>query len=161
MSKQLHVYTPTVRLRALSLRQPWAELLFPPKAGQPDRPNKTIETRWWSPYGCNTRQAEKLVGSRIAIHASKTVDAPDFRYLADEWDIHLERSSLDVGCLLGTVLLAETRTLGLEDEAEALCECTHKFGLVLAEPRRFPEPFPCRGMLGFFLAEREVPMELV
>ena len=150
-------------MQALSLKQPWAELLFPeqPSAGglfpQPGRPIKTIETRWWG--RALQTQARRLAGHRIAIHASKSLDCDGLNNLHRTYAIDIDTRSLARGAIIGTVLLIGCCNLTPEHETSALCECAGKFGLLLAHPRRLAEPIPTRGMLGFFTIPN-IPEEL-
>ena len=120
-------------LWALSLWQPWAELVI---CGR-----KTLETRHWrsAPY--------HLLGQRIVIHAARKRDK-----FVIQWARHfkLDPAKMAWGCAIGTVLFQEQRPCRAEDEALALIPCVGKLGLVFVKPERFPEPIPVRGMLGFF-----------
>jgi len=79
---------------ALSVRQPWAwALIFG---------GKDVENRAWQDSGGNARAARKLVGQRIAIHASKAVDHDG---LATVIELAGCSPKIVCGALLGTVRL--------------------------------------------------------
>ncbi|GAB4547132.1 MAG: hypothetical protein Kow0063_41740 [Anaerolineae bacterium] len=127
-------------MKALSFRQPWAELIL--------QGRKTIDLRTWA-----TRHR-----GRIAIHASQKVD----REICAAYG--LDPASLTLGALVGTVDVVDI--LPLDDERwEALRDQHMKpgpfpgdlLGWRLDTPRRLPRPVPMRGRLGLF----EVPDELL
>ena len=113
---------------ALTLQQPWASAIF--------RAGKDVENRTWP-----TRYRGLLV-----IHAGKTWDAraADVLLLADLLGSMGPHTHYPRG-LLGTVRLVDvTRD---QHSAWAAPGLWH---WVLADPRPFPEPIPCRGRMGLF-----------
>ncbi len=120
-------------MKALSFRQPWAELIL--------QGRKTIDLRTWP---------TKYRG-RIAIHASKQVD----QKICDHYG--LDRATLPTGALVGTVEVVEMVALD-ETAWERLREQHLKpgpfpgdlLGWRLAEPQRLATPVPARGRLRLF-----------
>lgn len=120
-------------MRALSIRQPWAELIL---SGR-----KTIETRTW-------RTSHRGL---IAVHAGWIVDeAMCARY-------GFEPGTLARGGLIGTVEVVDVfeftpetwqrlrgQHLVPDDEANG------RVGWRLANPRRLSHPIPLRGLPGLF-----------
>ena len=120
-------------MKALSIRQPWAELIL--------RGRKTIELRTWQ---TNTR-------GRIAIHASQTVQEEACTAYG------LDPARVVRGALVGTVELVDIAPLD-EGEWEARRD-QHlslsdfpgpTFGWRLADPQRLPQPIPWRGRMSLF-----------
>ena len=131
-------------VRALSIRQPWADLIL--------FGHKDIENRSWTPPA-------RLLGQRILIHAGKQVDISWSNMIS--WlrmqQLHnpdIERDMLRgydparQGALLGEVTLASCVTSSPSRWFQG------PFGFVLSDPTPFGTPEPCRGMLGFFRASR-------
>ena len=127
-------------MKALSFRQPWAELIL--------QGRKTIDTRTWPTH----------FRGRLTIHASQVV----------ENDIclayGLDPASLVRSALVGTVEVVEM--VPLDDESwEALRDQHLKLGPFpgdllgwrLADPQRLSAPVPMRGHLGLF----NIPDELL
>jgi hypothetical protein len=120
-------------MKALSFRQPWAELVL--------QGRKTMDLRTY------TTQYR----GRIAIHASQTVEAESAHRHG------FEPEALDSGALVGTVELVEVIPL---DEAayeahreEHLAGRGYRegmFGWLLARPERLPQPIPARGRTNLF-----------
>jgi hypothetical protein len=129
---------PKPALRALSIRQPWAEAIM---AGR-----KSIELRGWT---TSYRGA-------LMIHAGKTRPHTTARNRAD--------ASLFRGGYIGLVDLVEITLLDARDwdhyRSQHLAEGawpgpTH--GWFLANPRRFATPVPAKGKLGLYI----VPVALL
>jgi hypothetical protein len=126
-------------MKALSFRQPWAELIL--------QGRKTIDLRTWPTH----------YRGRIAIHASKAVEEDVCAAYG------LDAASLVRGALVGTVEVVEM--VPLDDQSwEALRDQHLKsgpfpgdlLGWHLADPQRLPQPIPMRGRLGLF----NIPDEL-
>ena len=123
-------------MKALSFRQPWAELIL--------QGRKTMDLRT---YGTDYR-------GPLAIHASKTIER-------DACRLHnLHPNRLPVGGLVGIVELVNILSLtGAEYEQrrdEHLAGRRYRqrmYGWVLAEPRRLPQVIPFRGRQGPFTVE--------
>jgi len=120
-------------MKALSIRQPWAELIL--------QGRRTIEPRTWQ---TNYR-------GRIAIHASQTVGEEACVAYG------LDPAKVARGALLGTVELVDILPLD-ERGWEALRE-QHlslrdfpgpMFGWQLEAPQRLPQPIPMRGRMSLF-----------
>lgn len=137
-------------MKALSLTQPWAELVV---LGE-----KEWETRSWK----TTRRG------RIAIHAS--LKFPPWAKALTEQDPYFVTAlgkypitRLIRGSIVGTVEILEMQPtdelrdfLGRKEIAFGDYE-SERWGWQLANPVRLPEPIPCRGALGLW----EVPPEIV
>jgi hypothetical protein len=134
---------------ALSVRQPWAELVV---TGQ-----KTIEVRKWFP-------PSRYMGQRVAIHAGRTVEeaTPEVRNLAyqacPEWKVR-------TGGIIGVATLTDALRFWSQ---EIWDECLHDHwnppewwepgvaGFVFSDAVRFEWVYRCPGALGFFeVAARE------
>lgn len=122
-------------MKALSLRQPWAELVLQGK--------KTIETRKW-----NTS-----FRGEFFVHASGNVDEDAclrFKFDPDK---------LRTGCLVGRasligVIKYDNKEQFLKDSLNHLCSNSDKFpvyGFMLVNPVRI-KPVKHRGCLNFFEA---------
>jgi hypothetical protein len=121
-------------MKALSIRQPWAELIVQGK--------KTLELRSWA------------VGYRgpLAIHASQTVD----REACQAHGLNPEQVS--TGAIIGVVDLVSI--VELDDAAFASRQSEHLasgrfktnplYGWQMANPRLLSHPCPVRGRMGLF-----------
>ena len=130
-------------MKALSIRQPWAELIVQGK--------KTLELRSWT------------VSYRgpLAIHASQTVDP-------EACQAHgINPDQIATGAILGVVDLVSI--VELDDAAFASRRSEHLahdpfkttplFGWQLANPRPLPQPRPMRGRMGLFNVPDHVDKE--
>ena len=144
-------------MKALSVRAPWWWFIL--------YSGKDIENRDW-PTGFR---------GTVLLHASKWWNArevqDDFDYAVTCWEgandttettslfepqqvaktIALMRSR--GGCIVGSVDI-----VGCVKQSNSPWFCG-EYGFVLANPRYFAEPFPCRGQLGFF--DVEIPAAAV
>lgn len=120
--------------RALSIRQPWAELIL--------QGRKDIETRSW-----NTQFRGEFL-----IHTSKQIDIESCEYFK------IDPKSLVTGALIGKAKLVSSKeyftpTQFAEDNsrhaAGFLGFSRPKFGFILGNVERI-EPKPFKGSLGFF-----------
>lgn len=120
-------------MKAISIRQPWAELIL--------QGRKTIELRTWG---------TKIRG-RIAVHAGKTME----RGACDRHG--LDPAELPGGALVGYVDIAEI--IDLDEQTWEELRNDHLaaggfpgdlVGWRLANPERLPEPVPMRGRRQFF-----------
>jgi hypothetical protein len=127
-------------MKALSICQPWAELIL--------QGRKTIELRTW----------QTSYRGRLAIHASQTVrEEACVAYGVDPGRVVR-------GALVGTVELVDILTLD-ERDWEALRDqhlSLHNFsgptfGWRLEDPQRLPQPIPMRGRMSLF----NVPDDLI
>jgi len=122
-------------MHAISIRQPWAYSIF--------YFGKDIENRTWA---CPTW----ISGSRVLIHASKTMKRGDWDAVEDACGV-LPPSDLPRGAIVGSVIIEETCDFhglslhGISDRwyRGPLC-------WVLKDARPITEPIPCRGHLQFF-----------
>ena len=126
-------------MKAISIRQPWAELIL--------QGRRTIEPRTWQ---TNYR-------GRIAIHASQTVrEEACVAY-------GLDPARVVRGALVGTVELAGILPLdergweALRDQHLSLRDFPGPmFGWRLEDPLRLPQPIPMRGRMSLFNVPDEV-----
>jgi hypothetical protein len=120
-------------MKALSIRQPWAELIL--------QGRRTIEPRTW----------QTTYRGRIAIHASQTIGEEDCVAYG------LDPAQVVRGALVGTVELVDVLPLD-KGGWETLCDqhlSLHDFpgpmfGWRLEDPQRLPQPIPMRGRMSLF-----------
>lgn len=150
-------------IEALSIMQPWASLIV----GGPLSPGmKPIENRTWKP-------AARLIGQRIAIHASKKLDLEAFEELRDgyiegfqrAWWPYAKPKEFPTSAVLGTATLArvfvgepgwmEPRVYpdGMPDD----CKRWYggPVGFELRDVVRV-DPVACKGALGFWRVPDDV-----
>ncbi len=126
-------------MKALSIRQPWAELIL--------QGRKTIELRTWQ---TNYR-------GRIAIHASQTVQEEDCLAYG------LDPARVVRGALVGTVELVDILALdevsweALRDQHLSLRDFSGPmYGWRVEDPQRLPQPIPMLGRMSLFNVPDEV-----
>jgi len=120
-------------MKALSIRQPWAELII--------RGIKVVENRSWS-----TEHRGPM-----AIHAARTFDLnlndpeerKEYEYLRDEYGI--DKDALVYGALVGTVEVVE-----VTKQVKSKWHVQGNWGWYLANPKRLEKPVQMRGMPGLF-----------
>lgn len=134
-SKRMKADKPPIR--ALTIRQPWAELIF--------RGRKPYELRSW-----RTKYRGPLV-----IHAAAKIDAEDARHFG------LNPEKLVTSAFIGFSILADVRPHTRED-ARLLKKrragsgwFPHNFSFVLKKPRRI-SPVKAKGQLGLFRVPKAV-----
>jgi hypothetical protein len=126
-------------VKALSIKQPWAELIASGK--------KSVELRTW-----NTSYRGKFL-----VHASKTPDAlamQRFGFTALPLGFVVGRARLDDTkkyCSMHDLLLDEDKHLASQDDIKRMYKASNKtyHGFVLSQPKRI-KPFKTKGRLGFF-----------
>jgi len=119
-------------VKALSIRQPWVELIL--------RGRKTIEVRKW-----NTR-----FRGRFLLHASKKVDDISFE--------GIDKDDLVRGAIVGSAILKDVIIYNTKEEFERDYEKhlsknfpkSPMFGFLLEDVRRFERAIRVKGKLGFF-----------
>lgn len=128
-------------MKAISIMQPWAELIV---AGHKDIENRTWKTN---------------VRGEILIHAGKKFDMNGWEYLANNW--HKIGLPCAVGDLLERMRPVDYHCGGLVGQVHLIdCVTEHAsswkaegtYGFVLANPKRLDFK-PMNGRLGFFEAE--------
>lgn len=152
-------------MKALSIKQPWASLIVGGKLVT--RGPKRTENRGRA----LAMHARKLVGQRIAIHASKARDVEAFRDIIDgEFGFDLRRNEIPyatvgefpTAAIVGVAVLGRVFGPGeplTNDEArfyvgnDLLADDT--WGLRLDDARWFA-PIPATGMLGFWTVPSDV-----
>lgn len=126
-------------MKALSFRQPWAELIL--------QGRKTMDLRT---YNTHHRGA-------LAIHASQTIEAEMC------WEHDLNPDNLDVGGVVGTVELLDV--IPLDEAAYQEHRAAHLagrrwreglYGWVLAHPKRLPSFVPAPGRTNLFNIDLEL-----
>jgi len=119
-------------MRAITIRQPWAELIL--------RGEKDVENRSW-----RTRHRGLLL-----IHAGLGADKVYF----EEYDV---RADVDRGAIIGVVELVECTKKRTSD-----WHARGSWGWYLIRPRRFKKPIQMKGRLGLFeVPERKIPKHVV
>ncbi|MCL4868349.1 MAG: ASCH domain-containing protein [Anaerolineae bacterium] len=120
-------------MKALSFRQPWAELVL--------QGRKTMDLRTYNTH----------YRGRLAIHASQTAEAEKC------WENELNPDNLDAGGIVGTVELVDVIPLdeaAYQEHMEAHLAGRRwregLYGWVLARPERLPELVPARGRTNLF-----------
>ncbi len=126
-------------MKALSFRQPWAELVL--------QGRKTMDLRTYNTH----------YRGRIAIHASQTVEADKC------WEYSLNPDHLDVGGIAGTAELVDV--IPLDETAYNAHQAAHLagrrwreglYGWVFAQPERLPMFIPARGRTTLFNIELDL-----
>jgi hypothetical protein len=127
-------------MKALSFRQPWAELIL---QGRKTLDLRTYPTHYRGP---------------LAIHASKTVEREACRRYG------LDPNELTTGGVVGIVELVEVVPLTENDynqrQAEHLAGRAYRDGMhgwVLRDPQRLPELVPAHGRMSLFNIELSLP----
>jgi hypothetical protein len=118
-------------MKALSIRQPWAWLIV---NGYKDIENRSRQTKF---------------RGRIYIHAGKRFDDNALLWLMDRGlesikTLIPDRQDIPRGAIVGEVDITDCVT------RSSSVWFTGAYGFVLANPRAYDEPTPCRGALGFF-----------
>lgn len=145
-------------MKALSILQPWASLIVggPLAAGV-----KRTENRGRS----LATAARKLVGHRIAIHASKRIDEDAFVAIRDQtfgFDLqlaeipHAKIKDFPRGAIAGVATLGR-----VFDEYDVLSDDERRFftgdhGIRFDDARWLREPITCSGALGFWAVPDDV-----
>lgn len=123
-------------MKALSFRQPWAELVL--------QGRKTMDLRTYNTH----------YRGRMAIHASQTVESDRC------WENDLNPDNLDAGGIVGTAELVDV--VPLDEAAYHAHQAAHLggrgwreglYGWVLAHPERLPTFIPARGRTNLFNIE--------
>lgn len=120
--------------KCLSLKQPYAELIV---LGR-----KTIELRKW-----NTKFRGQLL-----IHASKTINNETCKVY------NIDMSSLITGAIVGSALLRDVKLYQskkefVADQSKHFAVSRYSepmYGFLLSDAKRFDNPLPLKGRLGFF-----------
>lgn len=129
-------------LRGLSIRNPWPWYILEPGG-------KDVENRTWSTTYRGT----------VLVHASKGWSLDEWHsaaLFASRFDRELvsrcpEPRELPAGAVVGVVELVRVIAPGsVRNVLNASDWYTGDYGLVLANPRRLPEPIPWRGALGLW-----------
>lgn len=152
--------TKTKQMKALSVKQPWPQLICTPRENEPSKGIKDIENRTWA---C----PEKHIGTRVLIHASATevkdgidlvscIDAEAARrlwFLQNDKKIH--RSAIIgsveiVDCVINhESIWAEKTPIANLGMLKVQCQ-PNIYNWILANPIFFPKPIPAKGKLSFW-----------
>jgi hypothetical protein len=126
-------------MKALSIRQPWAELIL--------QGRKTIELRTWTTHHRGT----------LAVHAAQKLE------LEDCAAHQLDPDALRRGALVGTVTLVDVIELDAAEYADLRDQHLSRddwpgklYGWVLAQPTRLSAPIPMSGRMALFTVD-DVP----
>lgn len=136
-------------MKALSVRQPWAWLIC---MGYKDIENRT----WWlhMPPFLNYPKTTK----RIFVHTGKLsdVEAVGNDCQIEKWIIKRltakQRSHYYSAIFTKGAIIGEVDIMGCVDESKSPW-FTGPYGFVLANPKAYAVPIPCKGRLGFFEPE--------
>jgi hypothetical protein len=128
----------------LSVKQPWARLLFG---------SKNVENRCWNWSPKRIETFRQTLPRRLLIHSSKTPDHDEesLAYICEKWHPELEYRSLlhgefaFYGAILGSVELWDLMRVVTSTWHEEGC-----LGLYVRDPKLFAKPIPWKGQLGFF-----------
>lgn len=120
--------------KALSVRQPWAYLIFYGKECS-DLGNKNIENR------TNYKKHRGLT----AIHTSKKVDMAAYKQLAAQGVSLPPIEELVCGQIIGTVKIIECTK-----EHSSSWKEKGSWGYVLEDAKELATPIACKGQLGFW-----------
>lgn len=118
-------------MKALSIQQPWAELIISSSKDV----IKDVENRtWYSAYR-----------GWFLVHTSKKWDEKAYDFIRNKMGIWIpERKSYVVGALVGFVKMTDCVTMHPSKWFFG------PYGFVLESPHRFPSPIPWKGSLKFF-----------
>ena len=123
----------TVKMKAISLKQPWANLVIDGK--------KTLETRIWQTY---------YRGELVICSSSK----PDLA------TVHPNEDRNPMGYALGTVELIDIVKMNINHEKDAMCKLYKgAYAWILKNPRKFKTPIKVKGQLNIF--DIEIPFRKV
>jgi len=129
-------------MRALSLKQPWVYAIF--------RLDKMIENRTWKP-------PDRIIGQRIALHASKTIDHAGYQVIKDIIGT-FPPTNLPRGAVVGSVRIVGWMHESGQGKVPDPC-MGHliddkwffgPYGWILDKPLVFGQPIPARGSLGLW-----------
>lgn len=140
-------------MKALSIRQPWAWLIC--------KGYKDIENRTWGLHMPPLLNYPKTT-KRIYVHTGKIsdVEAAGNDCETERWI--LERlTALQRGHYLSAIfhrgaLIGEVDIVGCCEKSESPW-FEGPYGLILANPALYEKPIPCKGKLGFFSPDIEIP----
>lgn len=110
-------------MKALSIKQPWAELIM---RGVKDVENRTWETNYRGP---------------LLIHAGKNIDKVALQSLDPEY-YHFKMLLSGILGIVDLICCVRIRSSRWHDEGY--------IGFYLENPHRFTEPIPYKGMLSIF-----------
>jgi hypothetical protein len=147
-------------MKALSIKQPWAWLIC---AGYKDVENRN----WWihMPPLLNYPATPR----RIYVHTGKTIDKKAFEWIANRIPKSIvEKFMVDgvpnPGMFITGAIIGEVDIVGCKfrhgDMNANLFSPWHEFGmygLLLANPVLYHNPFPCKGRLKFFEPDVALP----
>ena len=117
----------SVKMKCLSVRQPWAHPIF--------FEAKDVENRTWT-----TKYRGPLL-----IHASQKIDRDVMQRLTSDPHFKNLEASCPTSAIIGVVELTDVVT---DSRSEWAVE--GKYHLLLSKPRLFAEPIPRSGWLGLF-----------
>jgi hypothetical protein len=123
--------------RALTLWQPWAHAIA--------NAAKRIENRKRKPPA-------DLIGSRIAIHAGKTLRLWDVAWINEQFGYDFRENEIPLMAVVATARLDGYVTASSDPWFFG------PFGWRLSEVIALPEPVPCKGALGLWKMPRDIAL---
>lgn len=144
--------------RALTIHQPWAELIV--------WGIKKIENRGWRP--------RSMLGQTIAIHAGRTIDEyavdglVNLDWSLKPWVDSRKTVGWRTGAIIGTARISGwvesdveiLQQFDLKDGPEQLKWFVGPIGITLSEARRIPHPIECSGMNGIWPLGEQLQQQL-
>jgi len=147
-------FAPEDQILGLTLWRPWTDAIL----RLPDAVAKRVENRDWTPnpLGAWDCGEATLKGSALwlALHAGLTLDKPALAWLFEKYlaPLSLSRELLPAGHIVGVARVSsviDTQRLSPHSSLRK----THapwlkgRFGWVLSDVHRLPEPVPCTGQV--------------
>jgi len=138
-----------VKHKALSIKRPWARLIFGLKVDNDKGYLKDIENRDWPLWRYFKREELPI---RVYIHVPQKDDSAAMEWLMDRgippmYVLQLYTDRFYKGGIIGEIDIVDCVT---ESESPWF---VGKYGFVLDNPQLYDKPIPCKGRLGFFTPE--------
>ena len=145
-------------MRALSIRDPWAQAIV--------NGPKRVENRTWAP-------PEHIRGQRIAIHTSKKVEHNDAQDLADHALFDYKPGEAYPGYIIGVATIigvmnpethqTETWVEGVDIPPHCIVDwfVTGCWGWLLDDVHALTRPIPAKGMLGLWTVPPHVESDII
>jgi hypothetical protein len=148
---------------AISLKQPWASLIFTPQYDESGKfikfGRKTIETRYWTPYVkgeiliCSSQKPDMQYWPLPALRGvCRVCGKRDVEFLDRFEDLCVDCPHKEYrGYCLGSVEITHVRRM-VEENQDAACirHNPQLYSWFLTNARPLKKPFPMRGNLKFF-----------
>lgn len=137
---------PITKLPCLSVQDPWATALVTLDQDI----DKDVENRNWHNSPGLLAQARRLVGQRVAIHASKTYDVSGYHHIRQLTGKRIPKDTCSLGHVIGVITLADVR-----DWSSSRWYAEGQIALLRRNPIPLDRPIEQRGALGFFLLDEQ------